>query len=69
MSRNSSGTWTAPAGQPVVAGTVIDVTVENNLVSDIGAEITDSLSRSGKGGMTAPLRTLDGTVAAPAHAA
>jgi hypothetical protein len=68
MSRNSSGTYSPPAGQPVIAGSIIDATVENNLVADLGAELTDSLSRSGKGGMSAPLRTADGTVAAPAHA-
>lgn len=67
MSRNSSGTYSTPAGQPVVSGTVISSATFNTLVSDLAAEVTDSLSRSGKGGMTAPLRTADGTVAAPAH--
>ena len=67
MSRNSSGTYTPTAGQPVVTGTVIDPTVFNNLVADVGTEITDSLSRSGKGGMSAPVRGTDGTNAAPAH--
>jgi len=67
MPRNSSGTYTTPAGQPVVSGTVISAATENTLVSDISTEITDSLSRSGKGGMNAPIRTPDGAVSAPAH--
>jgi hypothetical protein len=67
MPRNSSGTYTAPSGQPVVSGTLIDSTVHNTLVSDIATELTDSASRTGKGGFTAPVRTADGTVAAPAH--
>jgi hypothetical protein len=35
-------------------------------MDDLSDEITDSLSRSGKGGMTAPLRGTDGTTGAPA---
>lgn len=65
MSRNSSGTHTLPAGNPVVSGTTISSTVANATLADISAEITDSLSRSGKGGMTAPFRVVDGTAAAP----
>lgn len=69
MARNSSGTHSLPAGtNPVVSGTTITPTWANGTLADVSAEITDSLSRSGKGGMTAPLRTTDGTVAAPAHA-
>jgi hypothetical protein len=68
MARNSSGTHSLPAGtNPVVTGTQITPTWANGTMTDISAELTDSLSRSGKGGMTAPLRTADGTVAAPAH--
>jgi len=68
MARNSSGTYTAPAtGNPVVSGTQIATTWANTLVGDLATEMTDSLSRTGKGGMTAPLRTADGDVSAPAH--
>src|SRR5512138_2797140 len=67
MPRNSSGTYSTPAGQPVVAGTTISSTAHNNLVGDLAAEITDSASRSGKGGFTAPIRGADGTVNAPTH--
>lgn len=68
MPRNSSGTYSTPAGQPVVSGTTISSVAHNNLVSDLAAELTDSASRSGKGGFTAPVRAADGTVNAPAHA-
>lgn len=67
MARNSSGTHTLPSGNPVVPNTTVASTWANTTVGDLSTEITDSLSRSGKGGMTAPLRGVDGTVAAPAH--
>lgn len=68
MARNSAGTYTLPAAtNPVVSGTQITPTWANGTLADLTAEMTDSLSRSGKGGMTAPMRTADGTVAAPAH--
>lgn len=63
--RNSGGTYTRPTGNPVVSGTTISATWANTLTSDIATEITDSLSRSGKGGMLAPFRVPDGTTAAP----
>jgi hypothetical protein len=66
MSRDSGGTYTLPAGNPVVTGTVISTTWANPTLADVGAALTDSLSRSGLGGMTAPLRTADGTLGAPA---
>ena len=65
MSRNASGTYTLPTGNPVVSGTDITVTWGNNTMNDIATEITDSLSRSGKGGMLAPLTFSDGTVTQP----
>lgn len=65
-SRDSSGTYTLPSGNPVVSGTTISSTVHNNTMNDLKTEMTDSLSRSGKGGMTAPLRCADGAVGAPA---
>ena len=68
MSRNSSGTYTLPTGNPVVSGTIIEASWANGTLSDIAAALTDSLSRSGQGGMTAPFRLIDGTVSAPAFA-
>ena len=68
MARDSGGTWSAPTGNPVVNGTAGTATWANTTVNDLGGEITDSLSRSGKGGMTAALKLANGTVGAPAVA-
>jgi hypothetical protein len=65
MSRNSSGTYTLPAGNPVVSGTIIEASWANVTLSDLAAALTDSLSRSGQGGMSAALRIIDGTAAVP----
>lgn len=64
MPRNASGIYTLPE-PPVVASTVIASVPENSTRSDIGAEITNSLDRSGRGGMLASLRLFDGTEALP----
>jgi hypothetical protein len=63
-SRNSSGTMSAISG-PYVAGTVISAATINARFADIESEITDSLDRSGKGPMLAPMRLTNGTVALP----
>lgn len=59
-SRNSSGTYSLPTGNPVTTGTAISSTVHNNTMSDIATELTDSLSRSNKGPMLAPLELMSG---------
>lgn len=51
----SSGTYSLPAGQPVVNGTVIDATVFNTLTTDIANELTNSLPRDGTAPPTANL--------------
>lgn len=74
MSRDSNGTHTLPTGNPVVSGSAIDSSVHNATLTDLSTEITDSLSRSGKGGMSAALAMGgnkitglgDGTKTAPA---
>ena len=66
MPRNSSGTYNLVAGNPVITGTIIQSDWANTTMPDIGNELTDSLSRSGKGGMTAPLSLLQGSAASPA---
>jgi hypothetical protein len=66
MPRNASGTYSLPAGNPVVSGTTISSTWANNTLNDIALEMTDSLSRSGEGAMLAPLELVDGTESAPA---
>ena len=65
MSRNSSGTYTLPVGNPVVSGTVIEANWANTTNDDIAAALTDSLSRSGKGSMSASLRIIDGSASVP----
>lgn len=65
MSRNSSGTMSLPAGNPVVSGTDIESTWANTTMADIANEITNSLDRSGRGGMLAALKAFAGTQTAP----
>jgi hypothetical protein len=65
MPRNASGTYTLPSGNPVVAGTTIEATWANTTLNDVANELTNSLSRTGAGGMLAPFRLADGTVGAP----
>jgi hypothetical protein len=65
MPRNGAGTYTLPAGNPVVTNTTITAAWGNDTMEDLGNEITNSLSRDGDGGMNAPLRFVDGTQAVP----
>jgi len=65
MPRNASGTYTLPSGNPVVAGTTTEATWANTTLDDVANELTNSLSRTGAGGMLAPFRLADGTVGAP----
>jgi hypothetical protein len=66
MPRNPSGDYSLPAGNPVTTGTVISSAVQNSTMQDIATALTDSLSRSGKGGMLVPFQLQDGTIVAPA---
>lgn len=66
MSRDINGNYTLPpVVNPVTSGTNITVTWANSTLADVAAALTDSLSRSGSGGMSAPLRIVDGTAGAP----
>jgi hypothetical protein len=65
MPRNSSGVYSLPAGNPVATGTPIAISWANGTMPDLGTALTDSLSRSGDGGMLAPLELDAGVVAAP----
>jgi hypothetical protein len=65
MPRNSSGVYTLPSGNPVVPGTTIDAAWANDTLEDMANEITNSLSRTGAGGMIAPFRIADGNVTTP----
>ncbi len=48
MPRNGSGTYTLPAGNPVVTGTTISSTTHNNTNNDIAAALTQSISADGQ---------------------
>ena len=48
MSRNGSGTYTLPAGNPVVTGTTISSTWSNTTLSDIATALTGSLASDGQ---------------------
>jgi hypothetical protein len=65
MPRNASGVYTLPAGNPVVPGTTIDAAWANDTLEDLANEVTNSLSRTGAGGMLAPFRIADGNVTGP----
>lgn len=65
MPRSAAGVYTLPAGNPVVTNTLITSTWANDTMPDLGSEITNSLDRSGRGGMLAPIKGVDGTVALP----
>jgi len=55
MSRNGSGVYSLPAGNPVVTGTVISTTWANNTMNDLAAALTDSVAADGQTPMTGPL--------------
>ena len=48
MSRNGSGTYNLPAGNPVVTGTTISSTWANNTLTDIATALTGSLAADGQ---------------------
>jgi len=55
MARNGSGTYTLPAGNPVVTGTTISSTWANNTLNDLGNAMTASLAYDGQ---TVPISNL-----------
>ena len=68
MPRDSSGKYSLVSGNPVQSGEVISSSWANNTMDDISVALTDSLDRSGRGGMLAPFRFADGTNLLPAAA-
>lgn len=66
MARDSSGNYTLPTGNPVAADTTIEASWANTTLGDIADELTDSLSRSGKGSMSGVLKISNGSAASPA---
>ena len=67
MPRNSSGTYSLVSGNPVVTGTIITSSWANTTLPDMGTELTDSLSRTAKGGMLAALKHVNGSNTAPSQ--
>jgi hypothetical protein len=65
MPRNSSGIYTLPGGNPVTPGDVIEAVWANTTLEDVADALTNSLSRTGAGGMLAPFRIADGSVSGP----
>lgn len=55
MARNGSGTYSLPAGNPVVTGTTISSTWANNTLSDIATALTNSIAKDGQTTPTANL--------------
>jgi hypothetical protein len=65
LPRNINGDFSLVAGNPVVAGTDIVASWANSTLDDIKTALTDSLSRTGQGGMLYALLFGDGTLADP----
>ena len=65
MARDANGNYTLPPGNPVVPLTIIETDWANPTMTDIAAALSDSLSRTGQGGMLVPLKFADGTVNSP----
>lgn len=55
MSRNGSGVYTLPAGNPVVTGTTIASSWANSTLNDVAATLTDSVAADGQTPMTGNL--------------
>jgi hypothetical protein len=62
MSRNGSGTYTLPAGNPVVTGTTISSTWANNTLSDMATAISGSIAADGQTTITGALVGIGDTV-------
>lgn len=55
MSRNGSGVYSLPAGNPVVTGTSISSSWANSTMTDLATAITGSVAADGQTPMTGPL--------------
>ena len=62
MSRNGSGTYTLPAGNPVVTGTTISTTWANSTLTDIANTLTASVASDGQTPMTGSLNMANNKV-------
>jgi hypothetical protein len=64
MSRNGSGTYSLPAGNPVVTGTTITTTWANTTLSDISSALTGSVAADGQTPMSGTLNMANNKVSA-----
>ena len=55
MSRNGSGTYSLPAGNPVVTGTTITTTWANTTLTDMANALTGSVASDGQTTMSSNL--------------
>lgn len=55
MSRNGSGVYSLPAGNPIVTQTTISSSWANNTMNDLAAAMTDSVAADGQTPMTGDL--------------
>ena len=62
MSRNGSGTYTLPAGNPVVTGTTISSTWANNTLTDMATALSGSIAADGQTPITGALIGIGDTV-------
>ncbi len=60
MPRDNNGNYTLPAGNPVASGTTVTSAWANDTMNDLANEMSDSLSRQGKGGFTGPVSFISG---------
>jgi hypothetical protein len=56
MSRNGTGTYSLPAGNPVVTGTTISSTWANNTLQDLATAVTGSIAADGQTPITGALQ-------------
>ena len=56
MSRNGSGIYSLPAGNPVVTGTTISSTWANNTLTDLASAVTGSVAADGQTPITGNLQ-------------
>lgn len=65
MSRDGSGNYTLPVGNPVVSGTIIDVNWANPTMADIAQQLNNVVTRDGVLGPLVPIPMPNGTQALP----
>ena len=65
MPRDSTGNYTLPPGNPVQPHDIIETDWANPTMDDIADALSDSLSRTGSGGMLVAFKNTDGSQGAP----